>query len=237
MIDLLYVSHNRLEFTRATFAALIANTNWDLVRRLQVLDDESVDGTWDALERQVAGLYTQAAIEVDCVRARFGGPVAAMNRALDNLATETLVKIDNDVLVCPGWLDALLEVLAAHPRIDVLGFEAGFGDGLADSAAARTVIEARHVGGIGAFRARAFAHSRPNGHGERGMFGWTDWQRHNARCGWLTPDLPCPLLDHLPFDPWRSLAAEYVRRGWSRAWPAYPESMEPYWSWWAPVPT
>ncbi len=229
MVDLLYVAHNRLAFTQATFPALVANTNWDLVRHLHVLDDLSTDGTAGYLAAEVSELYAATGMKIDYVSQRFGGPVAAMNYALDRCEPGALVKVDSDLLLCPGWLDALLDVLTVNEQLDVLGFEAGFGVGLAPADAERTFYEAAHVGGIGAFRTRAFAQSRPRPH-ER-FFGWTDWQRKHARCGWLTPDLPCVLLDHLPFEPWRSLALEYVERGWSRAWPAYPESMREWWAW------
>jgi glycosyltransferase involved in cell wall biosynthesis len=229
-VDLLYVAHNRLRFTEATFPALLANTNWELVQKLHVLDDASTDGTCEYL---AAGPYQMnfSLPSYTFQSEQFGGPVRAINHAVDNAETDVLVKIDNDLLLCPGWLDALLSVLAKDARLDVLGFEAGFGEGLAPADAERTSYEARHVGGIGAIRTRIFRGRRPKAHGQNGMFGWTDFMRHHAVCGWLTPDLPCPLLDHLPFEPWVSLAAEYCARGWSRSWPTYPGSMAPYWEW------
>jgi GT2 family glycosyltransferase len=230
MVDLVYVAHNRLQFTQATFGALRGNTNWDRVNRLHVTDDRSRDGTYEYLATAVRGMPGPTSL----TSSRFGGPVAALNYALDHCETDVLVKVDNDLLVCPGWLDALLDVLDSAPQLDALGFEAGFGEGLAPAAAPRSFLDARYIGGIGAFRTRIFSRHRPRPH-ER-FFGLTEFWRRHARCGWVTPDLPCVLLDHLPFEPWRSLAESYVKRGWSRSWPAYPESMEPYWSWWTPSP-
>ncbi len=168
-------------------------------------------------------------MRIDCVSERFGGPVAAMNYALDHMDTDVLVKVDNDLLACPGWLDALLDVLTSHPQVDVLGFEAGFGQGLAPADSPRTILPARHVGGLGAFCKRLFAQRRPVQH--ETFFGMTQFMVRNAHCGWLSPDLPCVLLDHLPFEPWRSLTREYVARGWSRQWSEYPERMRDYWAW------
>jgi GT2 family glycosyltransferase len=225
---LLYTSHNRREFVEATFPALIANTNWERVAHLYVLDDLSEDGTAEFLCSEVAEFYDRTGMKTDCISDRFGGPVAAMNYALDHGDSDVLVKVDNDLLVCPGWLDALLDVLERSPDLDVLGFEAGFGDGLAPASAPRAYREASHCGGVGAFRVRAFARHRPKQHDR--FFGLTEHMRHHARCGWLTPDLPCVLLDHLPFEPWISLTQEYRARGWSRTWPVYPESMAEYWA-------
>lgn len=223
--DLVYVAHNRLAFTEATFAALLDNTNWDRVGLLHICDDASTDGTREYLAEQIDIAPTNRMFTSHT----FGGPVAAMNYALDHCKTDVFVKIDNDLLVCPDWLDALLDVLDAAAQLDALGFEPGFGQGLAPADASRSFVDARYVGGLGAFRTRVFAQHRPRPH-ER-FFGLTEFWRRHARCGWLSPDLPCVLLDHLPFDPWRSLAAEYVERGWSRAWSAYPAEMRDYWAW------
>jgi hypothetical protein len=63
--------------------------------------------------------------------------------------------------------------------------------------------------------------------------GWTQhqWEYKPVR-GWVKPDLRVCSLDQLPFEPWQSLAAEYVSQGWARAWPAYFERwMHGYWDW------
>ncbi len=228
MVDLLYVAHNRLAFTEATFPALVAHTNWDLVHSAWILDDASIDGTADYLANAVFDIPCKPYF-APFKPGALGGPVAAMNYALDHMDTDVLVKVDNDLLVCPGWLDSLLDVLTAHPGLDVLGFEAGFGDAVAPADTPRTARPARHVGGLGAFRKRLFAQRRPVQH--ETFFGMTQFMVRNAHCGWLSPALPCVLLDHLPFEPWRSLTREYVERGWSRQWSEYPERMRDYWAW------
>lgn len=227
-IDLLFTAHNRLEFTKASWAALIEHTNWALVRRLHVLDDRSSDGTAVWLSA-ASGL---APADVRFRSAAFGGPVAAMNLTLDRLAPgcDVLGKVDNDLVVCPGWLDTLTAVLDGAPGLDVLGFEAGFSPPVAPVGVPRSWRPASHVGGIGLFRTRVFRRVRPRADGR---FGWTRFQRRHAACGWVTPDLPCFLLDHLPVEPWRWLSDRYVEAGWQRRWPVYDWSMEPYWSWWA----
>jgi GT2 family glycosyltransferase len=44
VIDLIFLSHNRREFTEACLQNLIRNTNWDRVNRLILYDDNSTDG-------------------------------------------------------------------------------------------------------------------------------------------------------------------------------------------------
>ena len=56
MIDILYVGWNRLEFTKATFEALKANTDWSLVRHLHIHDDGSTDGTREWLRDAWIGM-------------------------------------------------------------------------------------------------------------------------------------------------------------------------------------
>ncbi len=229
-VTLLFTAHNRLAFTQASFEALLEHTDWRLVDRLVVLDDASSDGTADWLAAEVANFDGRTGQRADFESARFGGPVAAMNHALDLDPCTVLAKIDSDVIVCPGWLDRMLDVLDEHPELDVLGMEPGFGGPVAPADEVRGYLPARYVGGVGVIRTRVFDGKRPSA--QNRFFGWTKFQVDHVHAGWITPDLPMFLLDHLPFEPWRSLAAEYVERGWSRSWPAYPAGMEPYWSWW-----
>ena len=230
-VTLLFTAHNRLAFVQASFDALLEHTDWTLVDRLIVLDDASTDGTAEWLAAKVRDFYGRTGIRCDYETAPFGGPVAAMNRALDLGCASVLAKIDSDVIVCPGWLDAMLEPLRNHPHVDALGMEPDFGETVAPVDELRSVLAASHIGGVGLIRTRVFASARPRPTSRFG--GWTEFQERHVTAGWVTPDLPVFLLDHLPFEPWRSLAREYVARGWSRAWPAYPERMESYWAWWS----
>src|SRR4029079_2676162 len=113
--DLLYVAHNRLAFTQATFPALLKNTNWNLVEHLHVYDDLSKDGTAEYLMAETREFYGRTDMKIDCVSYAWGGPVAAMNAAVRSCDTDTLVKVDSDLLLCPDWLDELLLVLDQNP--------------------------------------------------------------------------------------------------------------------------
>ena len=65
----------------------------------------------------------------------------------------------------------------------------------------------------------------------RGRHGFTHWQqRHNVPRGWMVPGLPTCELDRLPEEPWRTLAMEYVGKGWAREWPEY-SPLHPWWGW------
>jgi len=226
-VDLLFLAHNRLEFTRESLAALAAGTDWDRVA-LHLYDDLSTDGAGDVLKDAAKSMGGEL------TRRKFGSPVAAMNDLLLRHTTrEFVAKVDNDTVVPPGWLDECLGVMDRHPELDLLGIEAFTppGDG------PRTYRPGPHIGGIGLFRRRAFR-TRPNVDGR--FFGFTAWQQKNARCGWIAPALPVFLLDRMPTEPWRSLTERYIGKGWQRRWnpsvrPDYDAQRDAWmWKWWTP---
>jgi glycosyltransferase involved in cell wall biosynthesis len=225
-VDLMFLAHNRAEFTRASFDTLLANTDWDLVRYLYIVDDCSSDGAYEYLDT--------AAIDVPCntslVSGAFGGPVAAMNEILDRTDATILGKIDSDVIVCPNWLNQMQSVLDGAPEVDALGMEPGFADAVQPPEVPRNYKYARWIGGVGLFRTRVFKRARPVPH--QRFFGWTQFQRRHVNAAWITPDLPMFLLDHLPVEPWLSLTDQYVAEGWQRPWSKYTPGMEAYYDWW-----
>ena len=95
---------------------------------------------------------------------------------------------------------------------------------------------AKHIGGKGIIRKRAFerAGCLPYGHGRGGYQGFSQWQWKHlmVQKAWITPDLCCFGLDQLPFEPWRSLTAQYVEAGWQRRWDEYHPGDTTYWQWW-----
>lgn len=230
--DILYVSYNRLDFTRESFEALLANTDWDEVGVLAVADDGSTDGTADYLRDSLK----RVPANIEFRSSQIGGPVAATNWYLD-LATdaETFAKIDNDMVVCPGWLTELQRVMHLNPALDILGMEPFIDGGpTAPPFKERTITPARHIGGKGLIRKRAFRYCRPVAQGRLGFTAWQEQHEHVSKA-WVTPDLPCFGLDQLPFEPWATLAAHYVDQGWQRHWPPYSPASHDYWSWWTPT--
>lgn len=226
-VDLLYVTHNRLEFTQASFKALLDHTDWDHIDRVWLIDDRSVDGTLEFVH-DAARLIPR---RTSFTSGRFGGPVAVMNHTLDRSSADVLAKIDNDVIVCPGWLNEMTAVLEEHPRFDALGMEPGFGDRYDGQPAQRRARPARWIGGVGLIRTRVFKGNRRPQPNER-WFGWTQFQRRHVNAAWITPDLPVFLLDHLPVEPWRSLTDMYATNGWTRRWETYADEMTVYYDWW-----
>jgi hypothetical protein len=220
-IDICYLAHNRIEFTRASFAALIASAT-PRERIIAFVDNDE--------QGSAAEIRSMLRAGDEVVEGKWGGPVAITNAFLDMKPSRIFAKVDNDLVVCPGWVDACLSALQAQPEFSFVGIEPG---SLPPQIGGNKIKSAAHVGGIGIFRREAFdKYGRPVA---SGRFGFTEWQYKNTKVlrGWLTPPLPVFLLDHLPMEPWLSLSKQYRSRGWEReTWGVYGPGSEKLWSWW-----
>lgn len=222
MVELLYLAHNRLEFTRETFGAMARNTDWSRVDRLHVYDDASTDGTRGYLREAVSELI----VPTSFVEGKWGSSVSPLVDFIRSSKAEIVGKIDNDTMLPPGWLGRCLEVLDRSPELDLLGIEA-----FAKRGEPVGYLPARHIGGIGLFRRRAFT-TTPSRNGT--YSGFTEWQmRSPCKKGWIRPPLPVCLLDRVPFDPWKSLSERYIRSGVQRPWTPYDSSWSWLWEWWS----
>ena len=167
-----------------------------------------------------------------CVRS----PPAVMNRYIRrDDAAERFAKIDNDVMLPPEWLDALLEVVADEPELDMLGTEAFRTvdpTRLEEWNGCYSAEPARHIGGVGLFRTDAFRRKPPMRENS-GRNGLTHFQyEYDLRIGWIAPDLLVSCLDMVPLEPYRTLTDEYIRRKWARRWPEYDPACDSYYAWW-----
>lgn len=224
-----------------SFGELIRNTNWGEIKlhkehtenigRVFIADDASEDGTREYLEEAAKDIP----VPVIFSEGAFRGPVRAMNWYLDVAGSPDgakFIKIDNDFVVCPGWLDEVALVDYLNPGIDIIGMEPMHGPPAAPPAK-RKIREAPWIGGKGLIRHRAFTYCRPAASGPGGRRGFTEYQSRHKEIikGWIEPDLPCFGLDQLPFEPWISLTEESEKRKWARRWGPYDDSMYGYWEW------
>lgn len=220
-VEILFLAFNRLEFTRLSFECLRRNTAWERVGCCVAYDDGSEDGTAEYLEAALRTLPVAAELR----RTNLRSPPAIMNDYLEATEAEAFAKIDNDIALPPGWLEASLAVLDASPELELLGLAAGW-TGVREGEPGW--MPASHIGGVGLMRTSAFR-ERPRIPAD-GRMGFTQWQdEHDPMRGWIVPDVLAVQLDLVPAEPWASLSAGYVQRGWQREWPPYQDPT--LWDW------
>lgn len=232
-VDVLYLCHGRLEFTEATLPTLIANTDWDMVNQFVVYNDaaEPGDPTTDFLCEQIEPI-AQSTLRAT----NLGSPVAVMNHFIRRATGEMFAKVDNDIVVPPGWLDDLVEVMETDPDLELLGMQPEMG-GIWQEGTPR-YKQCSHIGGVGLMRVSAFRGNHRPPPIPNGRFGFTEWQHQwTPKRAWIRPDLLVFALDQLPVEPWRTITDDYKERGLNRDWEPYPREMSRYWDWWTPQPT
>lgn len=234
-LDILYLAWNRKQFTEFSWKMLLANTDWSLVNIIHIHDDKSDDGTEKFLKKAAEEAPVPANFVSDALRS----PPAVMNRYVASSEAEWFAKIDNDIVVPPGWLQAMQESAASEPEASAIGMEAGRGFPVTAEWDGKYRFEmGSHMGGVGLIRVDALR-SRVRMNEVTGRFGWTEFQHEYGRCvangpvlcGWINPDIPVVSLDRVPIKPWSSLSEMYVHAGWQRPWGKYHERAD-YWDWW-----
>lgn len=235
MLDVLFLCHGRLEFTRASLTSLSLNTEWALVNELVVYNDAATDGaeTTEFVELILEELGGNTTLR----QTNLGSPVAVMNHFLYRSEADVFAKIDNDVVVCDLWLSTLATVMENNPELDLLGMQPGMGGVPPDDWNMRSDAdqygfkESDHIGGVGMMRRSAFDRNPPPV--ANGRFGFTEWQhQHRPKIGWVSPDIHSFCLDFLPIEPWAGLTERYIKEGLNRVWPKYDPAMSAYWEWW-----
>jgi len=222
-VDLLYLAWQREAFTRESLRQLYSNTDWSKVSKLYIYTDAGSKPGDEELR-----LFPS----LEIVTGKFGSPVAITNDYLNRSAADIFVKLDNDVICPPGWLEEGLRLMKENPYVDLLGIEAHLRPPVERP---RGITLTGHIGGIGFMRRRVFENSRPEMIGTR--YGFSEWQAEHLEVvkAWIDPPLPLFLLDHLPFEPWNSLSAEYRQKGWQRdppQWGDYGAEWSGLWEWW-----
>jgi GT2 family glycosyltransferase/glycosyltransferase involved in cell wall biosynthesis len=104
------------EVTQPCIASILANTPVDDYE-LIVVDNASADGT-AAWVKETASRHTQ--IRPVCNQTN-RGYAGGNNDGMRIAAGEYIILLNNDTLVPPGWLDALLRLLEERPEVGLVG--------------------------------------------------------------------------------------------------------------------
>jgi hypothetical protein len=111
-IDLIFLTHNRLDYTKLSLASILADPAEDF--SLTIWDNASTDGTVEYLKNEVSDSRIK---EIVFSRNNVGQNVAA-NTVWGKSTADLLGKLDNDCIVTPGWTRTLAQ---AHQDIPELG--------------------------------------------------------------------------------------------------------------------
>jgi glycosyltransferase involved in cell wall biosynthesis len=112
MVDLIFITYNRLQYTRLSLQSVLADPVEEF--SLTIWDNASTDGTVEYLKSEVCD--SRIADIVLCKENV--GQVKAVNEIWGRSRADLLGKLDNDCLVTAGWTRTLAK---AHADIDRLG--------------------------------------------------------------------------------------------------------------------
>lgn len=110
-IDIIIVTYNACDYTRYCLNSIRRYTNYPY--NLIVVDNGSLDGTIDYLERQNDVILIQNKENLG-----YGG---AITRGYKAGSSRLTCIMNNDVVVSPGWLEPMVRVMGQDRKIGILG--------------------------------------------------------------------------------------------------------------------
>jgi glycosyltransferase involved in cell wall biosynthesis len=112
VIDLVFITYNRLYYTKLAIASVLADPTEEF--SLTIWDNASTDGTVEYLKHEVNDPRI-----VDIIFSKWNiSQTSVINKIWGRSKADLLGKLDNDCLVTPGWTRTLAQ---AHKNIDRLG--------------------------------------------------------------------------------------------------------------------
>ena len=113
-ISILMCAHNRLDLTRQCLATLSATLPAGLRSEVLFYDDQSTDGTADYLRER----HPEIAVFQQKERGFFA---ANMNCLARSARGRWLCLLNNDTVLRPNWLSAMLDLAVREPQAAVIG--------------------------------------------------------------------------------------------------------------------
>jgi glycosyltransferase involved in cell wall biosynthesis len=214
MISVLYLAHNRLEYTMMTFPPVLFECINPLVVDLWVFDDNSTDGTSEFLQNAI--YLNKNKLKIHYVRKKIGNSTQQLNEVCQNTEAEYIAKIDNDILILPQYLETLYGVSEKKENLDI-AFLAPTVNGEFPPKLQETLTtsNAAHIGGIGLFRRKVFLKYGAIKSNKR-FFGFTVYQKRALRDGWKACWLGGLEVVDLDGCAIYSKVRQNVKNGWSR---------------------
>src|SRR5206468_7945846 len=111
---------NQLRFTQACLASLQEHHGTERFEVILV-DDGSTDATAEAVPQMKGVVYLRNEAN--------SGFIVSCNRGAEKARGKYLVFLNNDTIVRPGWLTALIDTFAEEPRTGIVGSKLIYPDG------------------------------------------------------------------------------------------------------------
>ena len=115
-LAVILVAYRHPTLTRLALASLLRGTAWPALE-VVVVDNASGDGTLEACQELAR---RDRRVRVIANPRNLGFP-RAVNQGVEASRGELLAILNNDVVVTPGWGEALAAELLAHPEVGVVG--------------------------------------------------------------------------------------------------------------------
>lgn len=206
-IDLMFLTCNRLDYTKLSLPALLSDPNEEF--SLVIWDNGSTDGTKELISSLEDQRITRKVLSKENI-----GAVPAINEVLFNSSADLIGVVSDDLLVTPGWTRPIAQ---AHADVPEFGMIACWHLGIEhfDEARARHKIQrfGRHQvlrhpwtnGGAGLIKLKTLR--------QIGLFGadWGGYWIRVARKGYINgyyyPLIPVEHMDY-PWSPYYTLSGK-----------------------------
>src|SRR5438552_1884549 len=119
-ISIIIPVFNQLRFTQACLASLQEHHGTERFEVILV-DDGSTDATAEAVPQMKGVVYLR--------NEKNSGFIFSCNRGAEKARGKYLVFLNNDTIVRPGWLTALIDTFAEEPRTGIVGSKLIYPDG------------------------------------------------------------------------------------------------------------
>jgi len=119
MISIVVVTHNRLDYTKRCIESIFNYTDRD--SELIVIDSGSTDKTAEWLSSIRPGNRILN-VQIEVFTSNVGAAIA-YNAGFEKAAEHTIIRVDNDILVPPGWLSTMVAALESDSKLGMLSTE------------------------------------------------------------------------------------------------------------------
>lgn len=111
MIALCLPTWNRIEFTKGCISSFLKHTNFSIVTKYKVFDNQSTDGTIDYLKQK------KVPFEIGEYNTSWKGFNQLLEEVKNDSTIKYIGKVDNDVIFTKPWIEPIIKEFELNPKI------------------------------------------------------------------------------------------------------------------------